>query len=1055
MRRPVRVALGRVSSACIAATVAAAALLALQAPSLAAGTTDWPMLGKDHHHTGYSADAEPNAGSAPKLGINWMANLYAADLGSPVIAFNTKLNANVIYAGDENGDVFAFNEATGKRIWGVNLGLGDPERATPMVAPDGSVWIAYAYGARVYKLDGATGATLCNKDLIASIDASPVLATPPGGVPTVFIGTNDGNIKSGEAVGLRESDCAQTFAFQNYQSNHAGVWASAALGLNATGKLVDVFGTSDPDSAEYGVDAASGTREWFYITEFGNLGYDIGEAAEISDAGTNGFANGVAYVSSKYGVMHALDLATGKNIWSFSMYPSGYNGPRNALSTPARDGIALVFGYEGGVYCVNAMTGAQIWSWAAPNQLEVISSPAIVGPAGKEVVAFADAGGMIHVLSLSDGSELYHYQTHGYMTASVAASNGHLVVTSSDGFLYDFAVNGGNSTAPSTVFNPPAGSDTGIPNPNGNLTIGGTATDAVGLSGLQVAIAYQGPQGPTWWDAATNTWDLAAVSNPATLTAPSGVKSNWTFAFPVAPGGGAYSVYSNAINMGHQTDPVGSQGTINVLPSTTAPQLSVSSKYISPGTSFDASATKFGPNEKVSFVVEGVTLATATTSSSGAVGPVDLKLPPSGIYGPTSKFGPATLSAFGETSHKTTTAFIDITNSWSQGGGAPSRNFYEPHDQKLHDLLHVARDAFISQAWYTQTNAAINSSPVISDGVAYVGNDLGTLTAINVITGTPKWSYKTPAGAGIKSPPAIDNGLAIFPAQDGAVYEVSTSTGALVASTPVGSIATSPAAAGGTFYVATKAGSVLAYMEPTGGVNNPVQIWSTSAGSTISGSVAYDSAASTKPVVVGTDAGTVVAFNSANGAKLWSVTLGGKITASPSILGGTVYIGSSNGNMYALSESTGAKLWTYPAGSAVNATAVTGGVVTLNPPNVVFGTASGSLIALDTAGVKQWEHPLGSPVVGLAAAFDIVITETADGSLWGNRGTQGGLHVWQFKTKAPLTTAPAIVNGAVYVGAGDTGLYAFTPYGQHPTAILRQTTSMPGLHRPADGRPPR
>jgi len=194
----------------------AASLVAIVSlpPVCFAQAPDWPMLSRDAMHHAYTGNQQLTASAAPKLGLNWMANLHAADLGSPVIAYNTVLNKTVIYVGDENGDVFAYDESNGEQIWGVNVSFGNPERATPAVAPDGSVWVGSAYDATVTKLDGATGQTLCSARLNTTIDASITLATPPGGELTVYTGTNDGggsigtpDNKAGVEVGISESDC--------------------------------------------------------------------------------------------------------------------------------------------------------------------------------------------------------------------------------------------------------------------------------------------------------------------------------------------------------------------------------------------------------------------------------------------------------------------------------------------------------------------------------------------------------------------------------------------------------------------------------------------------------------------------------------------------------------------------------------------------------------------------------------------------------------------------------------------------------------------------------
>jgi len=59
-------------------------------------------------------------------------------------------------------------------------------------------------------------------------------------------------------------------------------------------------------------------------------------------------------------------------------------------------------------------------------------------------------------------------------------------------------------------------------------------------------------------------------------------------------------------------------------------------------------------------------------------------------------------------------------------------------------------------------------------------------------------------------------------------------------------------------------------------------------------------------------------------------------------------------------------------------------------PSVVYGTNGGTLIALSTAGARQWMVSLGQPIVGIAGAYDVVISEASNGTIFGNRGTQSG-----------------------------------------------------------------
>jgi len=346
------------------------------------------------------------------------------------------------------------------------------------------------------------------------------------------------------------------------------------------------------------------------------------------------------------------------------------------------------------VQALNALTGALLWQFSTRG-LEVISSPAVVGPVGQEVAAFSDMAGMLHVVRLADGVQLYHYQTGGYVTASVAAANGHLVSVSSDGFLYDFQVGGGNAPPPTTLVTFPA-SNAQIPNPNGNLTISGTASDAQGVAAVEVAVAYDGPTGVQWYNAATQTATAAAIDNPAALSAPRATSTRWSFTFPAPASGGTYQVFASAVNLAHQADVKGASRTFNILPSTTAPVIQLSNQYAPPGGSFFVSGSGFRAGEVVSVAVDGQVLAQPSTNASGAFPQTSVTLPPTAKFGSSSRLGPTTVVATGQTSQLVTSTFLDITNEWTQGAQGPTRVSFESNDNILHDSLDPGANQFLA-----------------------------------------------------------------------------------------------------------------------------------------------------------------------------------------------------------------------------------------------------------------------------------------------------------------------------------------------------------------------
>jgi outer membrane protein assembly factor BamB len=968
-------------------------------------------------HTSVEADTVLTASAGATIGMNWMSPLRAADLGSPVAAYNKTLGKTVVYVGDERGDVIAYDEATGLNVWSTSVGFGDSERSTPLVAPDGSVWVATAYGSTVYKLNGTTGAIECSATEPVNMDASLNYAVPPGGVPSIFVATNDGTAISGPTVAIAEKNCKQIWAFDGYLQL-AGAWVEPAYGVTPSGRGMIFEGTADPDSTLYALDANSGQLFWHFSIYNPPPGiYDIGAAATISPPGNNGFADGVVYQASKYGIMYALDMVTGAELWetNFAKYSTGTAGGR---SSAALDGNTLVFGMGDGAIALNATTGAELWHFVDQTHLEVLSSPAVVGPANNQIVTFGDSGGMFHVLAMSTGKELYNYQTGSFITSSPAVINHHILIDSTDGFLYDFALKGGNVAPPTTAISSPAQGQQ-LPNPNGNLSVLGTATDGVGLSGVDVSVQSGGSAGP-WFDAATGTWVLGPVANRVAVAKPGAGQSAWKFAFPVPSSGASYQVFANAVDTNGETDRTGVQPTFVVQPSLTEPTITPSATFVAPGASFNVSGNAFEAGETVVYTLQGTTVGSAQANPQGQVPSIPITIPLGDAFGLTN------LTATGQASGDITTAPITITNLWTQSGYGSTHTAFEPNDKVFSHTLQVSK-GYAAPAWSFTSGAPIDAAPAVVAGSAYVGNDAGQLFAVDTISGAPLWTFTSPTGAAIHASPAVDvnAGLVVFGSDDGTLYTISAGTGKSIGSAALDGIPTAPSIVNGQIYVGTDAGSVIDLDEKTG-----AQVWSVNLTSAIHSAPAVDP--STSLLIVGDDAGALTALNATTGATVWALQTGGAISAPPAIYNGNVYVGSADGNLYSVNETTGAANLTYPTGSPITA----GASIATNTSQVIFGTAAGAMFDISTKGTLVWQIAAkgAGAVIGVGGSNDVPWYETANGYIGASKTDQGGFEVYAFNSGAELSTAPALVDGAAFVGAGNGTLYAFTPFGAAPRA---------------------
>ncbi|HEV2373194.1 MAG TPA: PQQ-binding-like beta-propeller repeat protein [Streptosporangiaceae bacterium] len=948
--------------------------------------------------------------------MSWAAGIYGAAVDSPVVAYDSDLGESLAYVGTQNGDLLAVNTANGQIVWSV--GLGPQVRSTPLVT-DGAVWAATFNSSRVYKLNADTGAVECSfTPEGVQIEGTPVAATPPGGAPTVYIAANDTNTASGPVYALNQSDCSQEWAFTGY-AQRSGSWDPLSYTVDAQGEPLVLAGSSDPDSRVYGIDAVTGQEVWNFAIYDPTGQADVGAGVVVSPPGANGFADGVAYVESKYGIMYALDLTTGAQVWAVD-YSKEVNSSGTNISTAALDGDNLVLGDANGLVDLNAVTGAVIWSNHDPANVGVDSSPAVAGPSGSEVVVVGDLAGGVDVDSLADGTLLYHYQTGQYITGSPAVSGGNILVTSADGFLYDFAVGGGNETPLPTVTVTAPTDSSQVPNPDGDLNVTGSASDTAGLAQVTVAVQASGPQGP-WWDAATGQWVSGPVANPATVDSPGSTSSGWEFSYPVPAAGGTYQVTAYSVSTTGQASVPPARSGFAVLPSATSPTVQAKPHFVPPGVKTKVSGSGFGDSEAVTITMAGKTTMTTTTTGTGQLPATAVKIPASTPFGLTS------LTVTGQTSGDTASAAITVVNQWAQAGYGPGHTGYEPNDPDVYDSVGAGSGTYMNLAWDYQSSAPVSVPPAVADDVAYTANAAGQLVAVDVHDGVPLWTWSLPSGAALDGAPAVDTalGLVFAGANDGSLNAVSTSTGQMAWSDAIGGDVSTPVYGGGDIYVTASTGVVEALSEATG-----QELWSTTLAAPAPTAPALDTAA--KTLIVGETNGAIQALSTASGAPLWtySTGTGSAVTMPAAVSGGTVYFGAGN-SVYAVQETTGSALWQYNTSGRI------GNSLTLQATFqhgliLVAGSANGHLYGLNAVkGTLVWNTKIGSPVTGVASAYVTYVFDTSTGVFGAGRITDG-LRLWRYSSSAGATTPPVVASGAIYAGGQNSDLYAFTTDGQPP-----------------------
>jgi outer membrane protein assembly factor BamB/tetratricopeptide (TPR) repeat protein len=228
-----------------------------------------------------------------------------------------------------------------------------------------------------------------------------------------------------------------------------------------------------------------------------------------------------------------------------------------------------------------------------------------------------------------------------------------------------------------------------------------------------------------------------------------------------------------------------------------------------------------------------------------------------------------------------------------------------------------------------RTGGQVVSSPLVVDGVAYVGDTAGTLYAIDAVTGQERWSFAT--GGEIRGSPAFADGVLYVASMDGKLYALDASTGVeRCASSAIGPISTTPVVAGDKILVGSSAQDLWEYdtgcrLSFTYRTGTPVEV----SPAVSDGVIFVPSTNKILAIGLGTNEDVWV-FDDARGA----------IRSSPVVASGVLYVGSDDGYLYAVNVDTGETLWKWKTDGRVRSSpAVADGAI-------FFGSFDGIVYAV-------------------------------------------------------------------------------------------------------------
>jgi outer membrane protein assembly factor BamB len=410
---------------CLALLVSSCAPSASR-PNVPKAGDAWPMYRGDLARDGHPPSATLDAAGAARLQPAWRAHLAGAIDGSPVVS------SGKVVAGSENGELAAFDEKTGTRLW-IRSGLG-PISGTPAIA--GNRVFAASLTGHVRAFDLADGRDVWDWKAEGQQPALWSSPTIYAGLLLIGVGSQAGDIplESGRIVALDAASGRErwtTCAIAGCQPG-GGIWSTPSI--DSSGRAY--VGVGNPVDGVLAFDARTGDRLWetsFYADDGRDL--DVGASPVLVDSG----GREALAVGSVAGSFNLLDAHSGAIIWSVDLVTG--SAVHGLIATAAYDGVNL--------YAASASTptglfarkpdGSDLWTFVTFQP--VYSAPS----AGHGVVVFGTGAvfgdtnvGLIIALSPKDGNVLWSYDAQSAVRSSPAIAGNLVVVGDAAGDLFAF-----------------------------------------------------------------------------------------------------------------------------------------------------------------------------------------------------------------------------------------------------------------------------------------------------------------------------------------------------------------------------------------------------------------------------------------------------------------------------------------------------------------------------------------------------------------------------------------------------------------------------------------
>jgi outer membrane protein assembly factor BamB/tRNA A-37 threonylcarbamoyl transferase component Bud32 len=312
--------------------------------------------------------------------------------------------------------------------------------------------------------------------------------------------------------------------------------------------------------------------------------------------------------------------------------------------------------------------------------------------------------------------------------------------------------------------------------------------------------------------------------------------------------------------------------------------------------------------------------------------------------------------------------------------------------------------------WSFQVEDAVRSTPLVYNGVVYVGSYDNNLWALDAKDGSLRWKFATEGGIG--SSPTYAGGAVYIGSSDQRLYSIDVRTGKRMWSFKTeGKIFTRPFAAVGLIFVGSDDGKLYA-LKP--GPTSAKEMWVYNFMTPIRSSPIVEN----DRVYFGSDGGELACLD-VSGEAIWRFQTRRRVMSTPLIKDNIVYIGSDDWYFYALDIDQGYPIWRFRTRGPVVSSAGYG------DGKVFIGSADGIFYALDAvSGREVWRYEVNKPITSSPSILrESVYFGAGDGGVYSLHVKSGDL-LWHFQAKAPILSSPCVAEDTVYVGSDDKYIYA-------------------------------